>query len=126
MGANSIRLDKVGSPRLPLLGPRPPLPVAEYDVRMRRLFERSGADAVVVYGDREHSANLVYCCGFDPRFEEALLVVTDNQRSLLVGNEGLAYADLLPVTLDVIHTPALSLMGQSRASGSTIKELCRR
>ena len=125
MGANPIRLDKVGTPQLPLLGPRPSLAAAEYDVRMRQLLERSGADAVVVYGDREHSANLVHCCGFDPRFEEALLVVTENQRSLLVGNEGLAYADLLPVTLDVIHTPSLSLMGQSRASGSTLAAALR-
>ena len=120
MGANPIRLDKVGTPQLPLLGPCPSLAAVEYDVRMRQLLERSGADAVVVYGDREHSANLVHCCGFDPRFEEALLVLTENQRSLLVGNEGLAYADLLPVTLDVIHTPSLSLMGQSRVSGSTL------
>jgi hypothetical protein len=80
MGANPIRLDRVGQPQLPLLGPRPSLAAAEYDVRMRQLLERSGGDGVVVYGDREHSANLVHCCGFDPRFEEALLVITQNQR----------------------------------------------
>jgi Xaa-Pro aminopeptidase len=125
MGANPIRLDKVGAPQLPRLGPRPSLAAAEYDVRMRQLLERSEAEAVVVYGDREHSANIVHCCGFDPRFEEALLVVTADRRSLLVGNEGLAYADLLPVALDVIHTPSLSLMGQSRASGSTLAAALR-
>ena len=73
MGANPIRLDKVGTPQLPLFGPCPSLAAAEYDVRMGQLLERSGADAVVVYGDREHSANLVHCCGLDPRFEEAPL-----------------------------------------------------
>src|SRR5215471_12858630 len=125
MGAKPIRLDKVGTPQLPLLGARPSIAAAEYEARMRQLFERSEVDAVVVYGDREHSANLVHCCGFDPRFEEALTVVTENQRSLLVGNEGLAYADLLPVRLDVIHTPSLSLMGQSRASGSTLAAALR-
>jgi len=125
MGAKPIRLDKVGTPQLPMLGPRPSLAAAEYEERMRQLFERSGVDAVVLYGDREHSANLVHCCGFDPRFEEALLVVTENQRSLLVGNEGLAYAELMPVKLDVIHTPSLSLMGQSRASGSTLAAALR-
>ena len=125
MGANPIRLDKVGAQQPPQLGPRPSLAAAEYDERMRQLLERSGADAVVVYGDREHSANLVHCCGFDPRFEEALLVVTENQRSLLVGNEGLGYADLLPVMLDVVHTPSLSLMGQSRAAGSTLAAALR-
>ncbi|HVQ31745.1 MAG TPA: hypothetical protein VMV21_19260, partial [Vicinamibacteria bacterium] len=29
----------------------------------------------LVYGDREHFANLAFLTGFDPRFEEALLVV---------------------------------------------------
>ena len=32
-----------------------------------------GFDRLVVYADREHSANLSYLTGFDPRFEEAIL-----------------------------------------------------
>ena len=36
---------------------------------------RAGYDRLVVYADREHSANLSFLTGFDPRFEEALLVV---------------------------------------------------
>ena len=46
--------------------------------RLARLRERAGGrgyDRLVVYADREHSANLAYLTGFDPRFEEALLVV---------------------------------------------------
>ena len=34
----------------------------------------AGMDALVVYGDREHSANIAYLTGYDPRFEGALLV----------------------------------------------------
>ena len=39
-----------------------------------------GYDRLVVYADREHSANLAWLTGFDPRFEEALLVVGPRRR----------------------------------------------
>jgi hypothetical protein len=45
-------------------------------------------DALVVYADREHCANVAYLTGFDPRFEEALLLLSsEGRRKLLVGNE---------------------------------------
>ena len=36
---------------------------------------------LVVYGDREHFANLAYLTGFDPRFEEAVLIVGANRQT---------------------------------------------
>ena len=44
--------------------------------RLARLRERCKGDYthIFVYGDREHSANIAYLTGFDPRFEEAALV----------------------------------------------------
>ena len=39
-----------------------------------------GYDRLVVYADREHSANLAYLTGFDPRFEEAMLVLGPERR----------------------------------------------
>ena len=59
-----------------------------------------GYDRLVVYADREHSANLAFLTGFDPRFEEALLVVgPDGAPAILVGNEcwGMAGAAPLPM-----------------------------
>ena len=56
-----------------------------YADRLARLRERAGArgfDRVVVYADREHSANLSYLTGFDPRFEEALLVVATDDSEI--------------------------------------------
>ena len=56
----------------------PLLPPATYADRIERLRERMAArryDWLVVWADREHSANIAYLTGFDPRFEEALLVV---------------------------------------------------
>jgi hypothetical protein len=52
--------------------------VAEYESRLARTraaMERSGLTHLVVYGDREHSANLAWLTGFDPRFEESLLIL---------------------------------------------------
>jgi len=68
----------------------PDLPFTEYRQRFddfaRRMRERS-IDVLVVYGDREHSANLEFLTGFDPRFEEALLLVAKSgDRLLRVGN----------------------------------------
>ena len=55
---------------------------------------------MVIYADREHSANLAYLTGFDPRFEEAVLIVgPDGDPAVLVGNEcwGMAGAAPLPM-----------------------------
>jgi len=56
---------------------RPELSRDVHAARIVRFADRIralGLDAAVVYADREHFANLAYLCGFDPRFEEALLV----------------------------------------------------
>jgi hypothetical protein len=54
-----------------------------------------GCDWLVVYADREHLANIAFLSGYDPRFEEALLLLGPrDQRVLVVGNEGEAYAPL--------------------------------
>ena len=65
--------------------------------RLREAMRASGMDALIVYADREHNANLAWLCGYDPRFEEALLVFgLDETPLLLVGNEGWGYAELCP------------------------------
>jgi hypothetical protein len=94
---------------------RPVLPPAEYERRMDALYAAAALDWVVVYGDREHAANLVFCCGFDPRFEEALLLLGPARRRILVvGNEGLGYAPLAGAPLAVALAQSLSLPGQPR------------
>ncbi len=41
----------------------------------------------MVYADREHFANLAYLTGFDPRFEESLLIVGTATTPLDPGRE---------------------------------------
>ena len=57
----------------------PELPAQVYRDRLAKAIERlrfAQLDTLVVYGDREPAANLEYLTGFDPRFEEALLLLS--------------------------------------------------
>lgn len=65
---------------------------------LRTLAEGRGLTHVVVYGDREHFANLAYLTNLDPRFEEALLIVRpDGKPLLLTGNECEGYLPVSPL-----------------------------
>ncbi|HEY8988643.1 MAG TPA: hypothetical protein VIM39_06445, partial [Candidatus Limnocylindrales bacterium] len=74
-------LPHLASLRLPDFGEsavRPELPAARYPERIEALMTRMtrrGYDRLVVFADREHSASLSFLTGFDPRFEEAILVI---------------------------------------------------
>ena len=82
---------------------RPPVPtsLAEFQSRLTMVRSRMsalGLTHLVVYGDREHSANLAYLTGFDPRFEEALLILGTRELPLLiVGNECEGYLPVSPL-----------------------------
>lgn len=57
------------------------------DATRKRMHE-CGLTHLVIYSDREHFANLHYLTNFDPRFEEALLILSaDKTPILLMGNE---------------------------------------
>src|SRR5262249_27532251 len=99
---------------------------ALYAARCRRAYAAAGADWLVVYGDREHFANLAYLTGFDPRFEEAILLLGANERRvLLVGNEGLDYAGLLNLPVEVVLGQSLSLPGQDRSQAPRLDAILR-
>lgn len=93
----------------------PPIPVAEYEQRCNDLLAEAATPWVAVYGDREHSANLLFLTGFDPRFEEALLLLgPGGKRVLLVGNEGIVHAVVARPPLEVVLFQGFSLMAQPR------------
>ncbi len=87
----------------------------EFARRCDELYGTAEATWVAIYGDREHNANLLHLSGFDPRFEEALLLLGPRQRRvLLVGNEGLGYAAALRAPIEVGLFQGFSLMAQPR------------
>src|SRR5688500_15067967 len=103
MGDRSMRviIEKVELPSFGRPKEIPEIPPAVYEKRIERLMQRMAEenyDAVVVYADREHSANISWLTGFDPRFEEALFVLTESgQRTLIVGNECSGVVGALPI-----------------------------
>ena len=118
--AHLIRIDwpHTGIPDVP-----PPLSLAECRARLaalRRAAKARGYAAVVVYGDREHAAAIHWLTGFDPRFEEAVLVVTARSALLMAGNECLPYTGISPLVqagdVAVELCASLSLQSQPRAS----------
>src|SRR5918997_3387617 len=103
--------DESSTPDHPAIGP------AAYEHRCAETLARAGTPWVAVYGDREHSANLLFLTGFDPRFEEALLLLGPGKRRvLLVGNEGVVHAVVAGLPLEIELFQGFSLMGQPRES----------
>ena len=95
----------------------PAIATAEYERRCDETLAQASTPWVAVYGDREHSANLLFLTGFDPRFEEGLLLLgPDKRRVLLVGNEGLVHAVVAGLPLEIELFQGFSLMGQPRES----------
>src|SRR4029079_10612008 len=119
-----IDLPEFGTPTI-----RPELPKELYRARLDRFAQRmdeSGVPAVVVYGDREHFANLSYLTGFDPRFEEALLIVAPGSTPVLItGPENQGSGGAAPVELDVKLYPPFGLLGQDRKKTLPLADLLR-
>lgn len=129
MMANEINLDltEINYPERSISTELPDIPCAEYQKRLdlvRAEMEREGFSHVVVYGDREHCMNLRFLTGYDPRFEESLLIVPlKGKPVLLVGNEGLAYARIAKPDLDIVLYQHFSLQGQPRGSCQSLAEI---
>ncbi|MGH2462041.1 MAG: M24 family metallopeptidase [Candidatus Limnocylindria bacterium] len=124
---STARLSEVALPAFEVPDPPPVLPEQTYPSRLERLragMEELGLDRLVVYADREHSANLAYLTGFDPRFEEAILVLGPTEApAILVGNEcyGLAGAAPLPLRRHLFQE--LSLPSQPRDASRFLAEI---
>jgi hypothetical protein len=118
MGMRQPILTSVTLPDFGLPVTEPTLPRSLYMARIDRLrsaMAARGLDAVVIYGDREHVANISWATGYDPRFEEALFVVTRDRRpTLFAGNEGYPYAEIAAGDFERVLWQQLSLMGQPR------------
>lgn len=87
--------------------------IAERKSKLLSRMQQHRLNAVIIYADREHGANFEYFTGFIPRFEEACLVVQTNGESrLLLGNENLKMARHARITANAVHVPFFSLPNQ--------------
>ncbi|MDP8905161.1 MAG: aminopeptidase P family N-terminal domain-containing protein [Chloroflexota bacterium] len=92
--------------------------------QLRELGAARGYNVLVVYADREHSANLAYLSGFDPRFEEALLIVgPTDEPAILVGNECYQLAGNAPLPMRRHLFQDFSLPSQPRDRSRALAEI---
>ncbi len=116
------RLPDFGVPAL-----RPELSRAIYAERLdalSRARRAAGLDALLIYADREHCANLAWLTGFDPRFEEALLILAPGAvPTILAGPENLGRAQKSTIEVEARLYPPFGLMGQDRSQTPDIDEV---
>ncbi|MFA5794155.1 MAG: hypothetical protein WC980_03710 [Candidatus Brocadiia bacterium] len=95
------RLIEINWPEFGICGRPPSSTAEEFQARInavRQMMKERRLTHLVVYADREHFANLAYLTGFDPRFEEAVLVIGLKSFPLLVvGNECQGYLAVSPL-----------------------------
>ncbi|MBA3873696.1 MAG: M24 family metallopeptidase [Anaerolineae bacterium] len=130
---------------LPTVEPTIPLDVYQKRVKIaQNIWFWRRLSAVMVYADREHAANLAYLTGYDARFEEALLIfnlqpetsdsattrtdmipirLPERAPTLVVGNEGWAYAAASPLSLTKVLYQNFSLPGQPRNSSESLSSI---
>ena len=127
----SPRLIEIDWPDYGMPAP-PPRPSRAALARNLELIRKAMADRgythLVVYGDREHFANIQWASGFDPRFEEAVLVIRrEGKPLLLAGNEGFDYtpvsAAVVAGDIRVARCQSLSLLSQPRGDRTRLVDL---
>lgn len=114
------------------IGERPAnISLIEYQDRLRAVNDEMinrGYSHLLVYGDREHFANLAWICNIDPRFEEALLIIRKNEKPLiLIGNECEGYLPHSPLFQNgdmrsELYQP-FSLLDQSRSKSRSLSAI---
>jgi hypothetical protein len=123
------RIEKITIPDFGAPTAIPEIPGVLYSMRQRQLRKRmsdAGFDCLVVYADREHSANMSYLTGFDPRFEEALFIMAPNdQDTLIVGNECFGVLGDLKIECGISLCQEFSLMGQDRSLSWDLRPLLK-
>ena len=125
----AVKLVEARLPEFGVPAERPELPHAIY-ARRRDAFlatiKSAGLDAAVIYADREHCANLAWLTGFDPRFEEALLILTPGRTpTILAGPENLGRAAAAQIEVEARLYPPFGLMGQDRTKTPPLEDMLR-
>ena len=125
----TVTLREISLPDFGMPTERPELPAALHAERLARLRERAreaGLSTLVVYADREHAANMAYLLDFEPRFEEALLIIAEGRRpTVMTGPENVARAAASKVEVEALTYPPFGLLGQDRSGTRPLLEILR-
>ncbi|WP_319518521.1 Xaa-Pro aminopeptidase [uncultured Martelella sp.] len=120
-----ITLAPVKIPAFEIPETRPAIPAETFAARCDTLFQRADCDWVVVYADREHQANIAFLTGFEPRFEEALLLLgRAGERIIVTGNESSSYTAIAGLEgVETVLSQSMSLMGQDRSRKPNLEQV---
>ena len=114
-----LNLQEIALPEFGQCAEMPEMPSAEFERRFAAAIAQMAAfdiEVLLVFADREHSANLAYLTNLDPRFEEALLMLDrQGNRKILLGNECMGYTGVVPISMAYELYQPFSLMGQNRS-----------
>ncbi|MFH1422789.1 MAG: hypothetical protein ABIH42_08780 [Planctomycetota bacterium] len=125
------KLIEIDYPEFGVVDTPPNIKLSEYQARIagvRAVMESHGLTHLVIYADREHFTNLFYLSGFDPRFEEALMILRPDEKPLIItGNECGAYLNISPLfrEKEVRHEryQSFSLLSQPRNESKMLREI---
>lgn len=91
---------------------------------LMELAEKKHLSHILVYGDREHYSNVEFLTKYDPRFEETILILCKGEiPTILVGNEGWSYSNIIPYEIKKELFQSLSLVGQPRGNSKKLKDI---
>lgn len=97
----------------------------DYEQRIERLFLAGSAYShLLVYADKEHFSNLEYITGYDPRYEECVLLLKPGSEPwLIVGNEGMGQSQCITIDHKKILFQSFSPMGQARGNSKSLEHI---
>ena len=125
----AVRLIDAKLPDFGVPASRPELGRDVYAARLAALSKarrEAAIDVLVIYADREHSANLAWLTNIDPRFEEALLIIAPGMTpTLLAGPENLSRAQNAAIEVETRLYPPFGLLGQDRSRTPALEEVLR-
>lgn len=122
-----VQYTRVAQPRID--APTAPAAISDatYSAHMdalRLAMQREKLDAVVIYADREHGDNFCYFTGFEPRFEEAALVVRQSGTpAMMLGNEMYKMHAYSRTAVRPVACPYFSLPNQPMQTDRTVAQL---
>lgn len=123
----TIQLQSIDLPEFGKCEELPQIPMQQFELRIKNTLAQMNEqqlDFLLVFADREHTANLAFLTNLDPRFEEALLLLDKHgKRKMLLGNECMGYTGICPIPMEFELFQDFSLMGQDRTKSRSLEKI---
>lgn len=97
----------------------------DYEERIGKLLmAASQYSHLLIYADKEHFSNLEYITGYDPRYEECMILLKKGSIPwLLVGNEGMGQSQCITIEHEKVLFQSFSPMGQARGDSKSLPQI---